>query len=351
MGLSLSASIGVMIGSGITFGYFALAASSGSWDPRNFDFSSPGTWNALLGGIATSAFIVTNPSQLISTFRSITTTLGRALFAIATVAVTITFAYLFGALKMGGEFDMTKWDYSDPRLYHGILDAYVTASFTMVMVRNIPNTIKSLGRKIETGLDRLAETEVFFRAKQLMRGGDWSTKLSNARFFMAANAKAIGDLQRGIIPIAFYTFIVTLRMVDAYETSSIPGFAVFLQILSTARMTKGFTNRVVKPLIPKGVDAPLAQKLIAPETSDMDWFGYMLEDLREDVQEYLKYGHGNGNILMERLKALHTDALEEIELHEANLALDNLFQRENLLGANPTVAESGIGQVQQNIAL
>uniref|UniRef100_A0A8W7PDG8 Uncharacterized protein n=1 Tax=Anopheles coluzzii TaxID=1518534 RepID=A0A8W7PDG8_ANOCL len=266
MGLSLSASIGVMIGSGITFGYFALAASSGSWDPRNFDFSSPGTWNALLGGIATSAFIVTNPNQLINTFRSITTTLGRALFVTATVAITITFAYLFGALKMGGEFDMTKWDYSDPRLYHGILDAYVTASFTMIMVRNIPNTIKSLGRKIETGLDRLAETEVFFRAKQLMRGGDWSTKLSNARFFMAANAKAIGDLQRGIIPIAFYTFIVTLRMVDAYEKSSIPGFSVFLQILSTAVMTRGFTNRVVKPLIPKRIDAPLAQKLIAPET-------------------------------------------------------------------------------------
>ncbi|XP_041775831.1 uncharacterized protein LOC121595716 [Anopheles merus] len=557
MGLSLSASIGVMIGSGITFGYFALAASSGSWDPRNFDFSSPGTWNALLGGIATSAFIVTNPNQLINTFRSITTTLGRALFVTATVSITITFAYLFGALKMGGEFDMTKWDYSDPRLYHGILDAYVTASFTMIMVRNIPNTIKSLGRKIETGLDRLAETEVFFRAKQLMRGGDWSTKLSNARFFMAANAKAIGDLQRGIIPIAFYTFIVTLRMVDAYEKSSIPGFSVFLQILSTAVMTRGFTNRVVKPLIPKRIDAPLAQKLIAPETyenssgwhsssganslgsflrylciplnwflnyhentpegeqvddntiqrykshytqtskhsmiencypvthgelnyvncysdqglvtifpkveailqshdeyrnclpltydgvrgiscdgeqstllavqlepprlfdyvdswlllahvapaavreakrivqnffgwssgssrttkdlpeirkhlqkrlenglsdleilqnkalanrRDMDWFGYMLEDLREDVQEYLKHGHGNGNILMERLMALHTDALEEIELHEANLALDNLFQRENLLGANPTVAESGIGQVQQNIA-
>ena len=49
----------------------------------------------------------------------------------------------------------------------------------------------------------------------------------------------------------------------------------------------------------------------------------MLEDLREDVQEYVKHGHGNGNILMERLTALHTDALEEIELHEANLALDN----------------------------
>uniref|UniRef100_A0A182YSU7 Teneurin-like YD-shell domain-containing protein n=1 Tax=Anopheles stephensi TaxID=30069 RepID=A0A182YSU7_ANOST len=82
MGLSLSASIGVMIGSGITFGYFALAASSGSWDPRNFDFSSPGTWNALLGGIATSAFIVTNPKTLISTFRSLTSTLGRALFVV-----------------------------------------------------------------------------------------------------------------------------------------------------------------------------------------------------------------------------------------------------------------------------
>uniref|UniRef100_A0A182YMR4 Tox-SGS domain-containing protein n=1 Tax=Anopheles stephensi TaxID=30069 RepID=A0A182YMR4_ANOST len=263
MGLSLSASIGVMIGSGITFGYFALAASSGSWDPRNFDFSSPGTWNALLGGIATSAFIVTNPKTLISTFRSLTSTLGRALFVVTHVAITVSFAYLFGALKMGGEFDLRKWDFTDPGLYYSMFDAYITASFTTVIARNIPNTIKKYGKKIEAGLDRLAETEVYFRAKRLMRG-DWSSKLSNARFFLAANAQALGNLQRGIIPIAFYTVFVTLRMADSYEKSAIPGFSVFLQILQTAVMTKGFTNRVVKPLMPNRINTPLALRLEAP---------------------------------------------------------------------------------------
>ncbi|XP_050072536.1 uncharacterized protein LOC126560624 [Anopheles maculipalpis] len=263
MGLSLSASIGVMIGSGITFGYFALAASSGSWDPRNFDFTSPGTWNALLGGIATSAFIVTNPNTLISTFRSLTTALGRALFVVSHVSITVSFAYLFGALKMGGEFDVRKWDFTDPGLYYSMFDAYITASFTTVIVRNLPGTIKKYGKKIEAGLDRLAETEVYFRAKRLMRG-DWSSKLSNARFFLAANAQAIGNLQRGIIPIAFYTFFVTLRMADSYEKSAIPGFSVFLQILQTAVLTKGFTNRVVKPLMPNRINAPLAQRLEAP---------------------------------------------------------------------------------------
>ncbi|XP_049282990.1 uncharacterized protein LOC125763675 [Anopheles funestus] len=260
MGLSLTASIGIMIGSGITFGYFAMAAASGSWDPRNFDLTSPGTWNALLGGIATSAFIVTNPNSLISTFRSITSTLGRALFVVSHVAITVSFAYLFGALKMGGEFDVRKWDFTDPGLYYSMFDAYITASFTTVIVRNLPGTIRKYGKKIETGLDRLAETEVYFRAKRLMKG-DWSTKLANARYFMAANAQAIGNLQRGIIPIAFYTFFVTLRMADSYEKSAIPGFSVFLQILQTAVMTKGFTNRVVKPLMPNKVNAPLAMPL------------------------------------------------------------------------------------------
>ncbi|XP_053666139.1 uncharacterized protein LOC128715282 [Anopheles marshallii] len=267
MGLSLSASIGIMIGSGITFGYFAMAAASGSWDPRNFDLSSPGTWNALLGGIATSAFIVTNPNTLISTFRSISSTLGRALFVVSHVAMTVTFAYLFGALKMGGEFDVRKWDFTNPAIYFGMLEGYISASFATTIVRNIPRLIKKYGKKIETGLDRFAETEVYFRAKRLMQG-DWSTKLANARHFMAANAQAIGNLQRGVIPIAFYTFFVTLRMADSYENSAIPGFSVFLQILQTAVMTKGFTNRVVKPLMPNRVNAPLALRLEAVPLHD-----------------------------------------------------------------------------------
>uniref|UniRef100_A0A182W8Z8 Tox-SGS domain-containing protein n=1 Tax=Anopheles minimus TaxID=112268 RepID=A0A182W8Z8_9DIPT len=273
MGLSLSASIGIMIGAGITFGYFAMAAASGSWDPRNFDMSSPGTWNALLGGIATSAFIVTNPNSLINTFRSISSTFGRALFVVTHVAITVSFTYLLGALKMGGEFDVRKWDFTDPGLYYGMFDAYITASFTTTFARNLPGLVKKYGRKIETGLDRLAETEVYFRAKRLMRG-DWSTKLSNARHFMAANAQAIGNLQRGIIPIAFYTFFVTLRMADSYEKSAIPGFSVFLQMLQTAVMTRGFTNRVVKPLMPTKANAPLALRLEAVPLHDNTFARY-----------------------------------------------------------------------------
>ncbi|XP_053673609.1 uncharacterized protein LOC128723868 [Anopheles nili] len=259
LGLSLTTSISIMICSGITFGYFALAAASGTWDPRQFDFTSPGTWNALMGGIATSAFIVTNPANMMRTFRSITTALGRALFVTTMVTVTTTFAYLFTVVKMGGEFDATKWDFKDPGLYFSMFDAYVTASFAVAIVRNIPRNIQKWVKKVETGLDRLAETQVFFRARRLMKG-DWSQKLSNAKYFLSANALAIANLQRGLLPIAFYTFIITLRMADSYEKSPLPGFSMFLQILKTAVTTRGFTNRVVKPLIPLRANVPLALK-------------------------------------------------------------------------------------------
>uniref|UniRef100_A0A182MWW9 Uncharacterized protein n=1 Tax=Anopheles culicifacies TaxID=139723 RepID=A0A182MWW9_9DIPT len=300
MGLSLAASIGIMIGAGITFGYFALAASSGSWDPRNFDLSSPGTWNALLGGISTSAFIVTNPNSLISTFRSITSTLGRALFVVTHVALTVSFTYLLGALRMGGEFDVRKWDFTDPGLYYGMFDAYITASFATMFVRNLPGLVRKYGKKIETGLDRLAETEVYFRARRLMRG-DWSTKLANARFFMAANAQAIGILQRGLIPIAFYSFFVTLRMAETYENSAIPGFSMLFQMLKTMVMTKGFKTRVVKPLMPNRVNAPLALRLEAVPQHDNTFAQYSTSGADRLGNFFLRYLH----IPFERLFYTH----------------------------------------------
>uniref|UniRef100_A0A182NAT5 Tox-SGS domain-containing protein n=1 Tax=Anopheles dirus TaxID=7168 RepID=A0A182NAT5_9DIPT len=282
LGLSLTASIGIMVCSGITFGYFALAAASGSWNPANFDLSSPGTWNALLGGIATSSFIVTNPKTLISSFRSITTALGRALFVTTNVVVGATFAYLFGVLKFGGQFDITKWDFTDPGLYLAMIDAYTTTTMFTMFARNVPRNVQKLSKKLSTGLDRLAETQIYFRAKRLMHG-DWSSKLSNAKLFMAANAQAIADLQRGVLPIAFFAFFATLRMADSYEKSPIPEFSVFLQIIKTAVTTRGFSNRVVKPLIPKQANTPLAgirysapraSMLVGGPTHDNSTFDY-----------------------------------------------------------------------------
>ncbi|XP_058122314.1 uncharacterized protein LOC131293123 [Anopheles ziemanni] len=267
LGLSLTASISIMVCSGITFGYFALAAASGSWDPRNFDFTSPGTWNALLGGIATSAFIVTTPNSLLTTFRSISTILGRALFVTITAVSGVTFAYLFGVMRMGGQWDVSKWDFTDPGLYYSLFDGLVTTAFTAVIVRNIPKDLQKWNRKIGSSLDRLAETQIFFRARRLMRG-DWSFKLKNVRLFISANAQSIARLQRGILPIAFYGFIVTLRMAESFDKSPVPGMSVFLNIISTVITTRGFSNRIVKPLVPKAVNAPLALRLESSSTSE-----------------------------------------------------------------------------------
>uniref|UniRef100_A0A182MGX7 Tox-SGS domain-containing protein n=1 Tax=Anopheles culicifacies TaxID=139723 RepID=A0A182MGX7_9DIPT len=141
MGLSLTTSIAIMVGTGITFAYFMMAASSGTWDPTKFDYSSPGTWNALMNGVATSSWILMNPSSLISSFVSITSVAAKALFFVAKLTMSLGFTYLFAALGQGVEFDVTKWDFSDPQLYMSIIDGFTTATVGVLFLRNLPNQL------------------------------------------------------------------------------------------------------------------------------------------------------------------------------------------------------------------
>uniref|UniRef100_A0A182F1P2 Uncharacterized protein n=1 Tax=Anopheles albimanus TaxID=7167 RepID=A0A182F1P2_ANOAL len=273
LGLSLTTSISIMVCSGITLAYFSMAAASGSWNPADFDLTSPSTWNALIGGVAMAAFVVTNPRSLYNSFKAITTALGRALFVATKVTMSLTFAYFFAVIKMGGEFDVTKWDFSDPGLYYSMFDAFASVTCIMMVTRNLPNTARSYAKKISTSLDRFAETKVFFRMHRLMKG-DWSSKMAGMRFFLRTNALAIANLQRGAIPIAFYAFILSLRIGDSYEKSPVPGFSVLVQILSTAVATKGFSNRIIKPAFGRLTNQPLALALEGPLPLPLDEAGY-----------------------------------------------------------------------------
>ncbi|XP_049537623.1 uncharacterized protein LOC125952280 [Anopheles darlingi] len=273
LGLSLTTSISIMVCSGITLAYFSMAAASGSWNPADFDLTSPSTWNALLGGVAMAAFVVTNPRSLYNSFKAITTALGRALFVATKVGLSLTFAYFFAVVKMGGEFDVTKWDFTDPGLYYSMFDAFATVTCMMMVTRNLPNTARRYVKKISTSLDRFAESQVFFRMHGLMKG-DWSSKMAGMRFFLRTNALAIANLQRGIIPIAFYAFILSLRINESYEKSPVPGFSVFVQILSAAVATKGFSNRIVKPILGRMTNQPLALALEGPLPLHLGDAGY-----------------------------------------------------------------------------
>ncbi|XP_050072535.1 uncharacterized protein LOC126560623 [Anopheles maculipalpis] len=246
MGLSLSTSIAIMVGTGITFAYFMMAASSGTWDPTKFDYSSPGTWNALMNGVATSSWILMNPSSLISSFVSITSVAAKALFFVAKLTMSLGFTYLFAALGQGGEFDMTKWDFSDPQLYMSIVDGFTTATVGVLFLRNLPNQISKWSGKVKRTVDLFVGNLITFRA-QLALGRDWSRVIMHTRSFIYVSYRNMQSLQKGFLTIGFYSLIVSLRL-SVIPDSNIPEFTAAEATVNVLFNTEQFSEFIVKPL-------------------------------------------------------------------------------------------------------
>uniref|UniRef100_A0A182RR89 Tox-SGS domain-containing protein n=1 Tax=Anopheles funestus TaxID=62324 RepID=A0A182RR89_ANOFN len=246
MGLSLSTSIAIMVGTGITFAYFMMAASSGTWDPTKFDYSSPGTWNALMNGVATSSWILMNPSSLISSFVSITSVAAKALFFVAKLTMSLGFTYLFAALGQGAEFDVTKWDFSDPQLYMSIVDGFTTATVGVLFLRNLPNQVSKWSGKVKRTVDLFVGNLITFRA-QLALGRDWSRVIMHSKNFLYVSYRNMQSLQKGFLTVGFYSLIVSLRMSEVPK-SGIPEFTASEAAINVLFTTEQFSDFIVKPL-------------------------------------------------------------------------------------------------------
>uniref|UniRef100_A0A182W8Z9 Tox-SGS domain-containing protein n=1 Tax=Anopheles minimus TaxID=112268 RepID=A0A182W8Z9_9DIPT len=246
MGLSLSTSIAIMVGTGITFAYFMMAASSGTWDPTKFDYSSPGTWNALMNGVATSSWILMNPSSLISSFVSITSVAAKALFFVAKLTMSLGFTYLFAALGQGVEFDVTKWDFSDPQLYMSIVDGFTTATVGVLFLRNLPNQVSKWTGKVKRTVDLFVGNLITFRA-HLALGRDWSRVIMHSRNFLYVSYRNMQSLQKGFLTVGFYSLIVSLRMSEV-PSSAIPEFTASEAAINVLFTTEQFSDFIVKPL-------------------------------------------------------------------------------------------------------
>uniref|UniRef100_A0A182NAT4 Tox-SGS domain-containing protein n=1 Tax=Anopheles dirus TaxID=7168 RepID=A0A182NAT4_9DIPT len=246
MGLSLSTSIAIMVGTGITFAYFMMAASSGTWDPTKFDYSSPGTWNALMNGVATSSWILMNPSALISSFVTITSVAAKTLFFVAKLTMSLGFTYLFAALSQGGEFDMTKWDYSDPQLYMSFVDGFTTATVGVLFLRNLPGQITKWTSKVSRTMDVFASNLITFKT-QLALGRDWSSVIMHTKSFVYVSYRNMQSLQKGFLTVGFYSLIVSLRM-TVVSDSPIPEYTAAEATINVLFNAEQFSDFVVKPL-------------------------------------------------------------------------------------------------------
>uniref|UniRef100_A0A182QYG0 Tox-SGS domain-containing protein n=1 Tax=Anopheles farauti TaxID=69004 RepID=A0A182QYG0_9DIPT len=264
MGLSLSTSIAIMVGTGITFAYFMMAASSGTWDPTKFDYSSPGTWNALMNGVATSSWILMNPSSLISSFVSITSFAAKALFFVAKLTMSLGFTYLFAALSQGGEFDMTKWDYSDPQLYMSFVDGFTTATVGVLFLRNLPRQISKWTGKVSRTMDIFASNLITFKA-HLALGRDWSSTIMHTKNFLLVTGRNMQSLQKGVLTVGFYSLIVSLRM-TVVSDSAIPQYTAAEATINVLFNAEQFSDFIVKPL------SSVSPKLMLPKPPNIAKF-------------------------------------------------------------------------------
>ncbi|XP_050089069.1 uncharacterized protein LOC126573179 [Anopheles aquasalis] len=257
LGLSLSTSISIMIGAGITFAYFTIAATSGTWDPTKFDFTSPSTWNALMNGVATSSWILMNPSSLLSSFATLTTVTAKALFFVSKMVMSLGFTYLFAAMSQGGEFDVTKWDFSDPQLYMSIVDGFTTATVGLLFARNIPKQISKWSGKFKRSFDAIVANTISYRAHMVL-GRDWASKIIYTKNFLYVNFRNTQTLQKGFLTVGFYSLIVSLRF-SAISSSTIPAYSAVESTINVLFTTEQFTDFIVKPL------APASSRLMLPK--------------------------------------------------------------------------------------
>ncbi|XP_049537625.1 uncharacterized protein LOC125952281 [Anopheles darlingi] len=257
LGLSLSTSISIMIGAGITFAYFTIAATSGTWDPTKFDFTSPSTWNALMNGVATSSWILMNPSSLLSSFATLTTVTAKALFFVSKMVLSLGFTYLFAAMSQGGEFDVTKWDFSDPQLYMSIVDGFTTATVGLLFARNLPKQISKWSGKFKRSFDAVVANTISFRAHVVL-GRDWASKIIQTKNFLYVNFRNTQTLQKGFLTVGFYSLIVSLRF-SVISNSVIPAYSAVESTINVLFTTEQFTDFIVKPL------APSSSRLMLPK--------------------------------------------------------------------------------------
>ncbi|KFB46586.1 hypothetical protein ZHAS_00014625 [Anopheles sinensis] len=248
LGLSMSTSIAIMVGAGITFAYFTIAASSGTWDPTKFDFTSPGTWNALMNGVATSSWILMNPSSLISSFTTLTSVAAKALFIVAKVTMSLGFTYLFAAISQGGEFDVTKWDFSDPALYMSVIDGFTTATVGLLFARNIPKQVNKWTGKVKRTVDLFVSNSACFRT-QVVLGRDWSSKIMLTNNYLYVNFRNMQTLTKGFLTVGFYSVVCSLRVSQMFN-SPIPEYTAAEAAINVLFTTEQFSDFIVKPLSP-----------------------------------------------------------------------------------------------------
>lgn len=120
---------------GIAGAYLSMGAAYNSWDPRDWNFSSPILWNAMFDGFAIGASIPAGINH-----KAFSTKLGKFLFVGAT-AIVGTGSFVFNGIQ-------NNWDFTTPGMYLGFLIVFNDATTLPTFFRNSAKSFSKIVPKI-----------------------------------------------------------------------------------------------------------------------------------------------------------------------------------------------------------
>ncbi|XP_053695029.1 uncharacterized protein LOC128742634 [Sabethes cyaneus] len=144
VGLSGALAGGVIATTSVTFAYISTASANKNWNPIEWDWASPGTWNSLFSGSLSGATLISGIGKV----HAVTVTLSgtaKIAFISATVVSTVGVALYSGAEANNGTFKFWEWKWSSPETIWTVIAG---ASFGMSMAADLRNLQTDIRNKI-----------------------------------------------------------------------------------------------------------------------------------------------------------------------------------------------------------
>ncbi|EAL39230.2 AGAP009916-PB [Anopheles gambiae str. PEST] len=160
-----TAAVGITAATSVGFAYVstAIASANGSWDPSKWDWSQPGTWNALFIGSLTGASLFNAVGGVHKAFIGYTG-ISRTAFVIVTSGATGGFFLYSGSMANDGNLRFWEWDWSKPATVWGALEG---ASFGL----SISPKLNSVTQQVTQRLDKFKEIGKALKENNLKLAG------------------------------------------------------------------------------------------------------------------------------------------------------------------------------------
>ena len=125
-------------GAALSGAYVSTAASNKDFNPANWNWTTPSTYNGIFEGISTGLGILGGLGMATKDAQKLGT-IGKISIATTTVSTAIGFAYGKGVAANNRQWDPSKWDWTSPVTYNALLEGFDTGI-------GLPTDVANIGR-------------------------------------------------------------------------------------------------------------------------------------------------------------------------------------------------------------